>query len=70
VVFGGFGGAGQFSFMGSWFLALCRWFWVVLGELGNYPSWRVDLEHCVGGLWVVLGEFGNFFYGELIWGTV
>jgi hypothetical protein len=24
-------------------------FWVVLGELGNFPLWEVDLGHCVGG---------------------
>jgi hypothetical protein len=22
---------------------------VVFGELGNFPSWGVDLGHCVGG---------------------
>jgi hypothetical protein len=40
---------------------------VVLGELGNYPSWGVDLEHCAQcwWFWVVLGELGNFF----LWGV-
>jgi hypothetical protein len=23
--------------------------WVVLGVLGNFPLWGVDLGHCVGG---------------------
>jgi hypothetical protein len=35
---------------------------VVLGELGNFPLWGVDLKHCVGGFgwfWVVLGGFGG-----------
>jgi hypothetical protein len=27
---------------------------VVLGELGNFPSWGVDLGHCVGGFWGVM----------------
>ena len=49
VVLGGFGGVKQFFFMGSRFEALCSWFWVVLGELGNFPLWGVDLGHCVGG---------------------
>jgi hypothetical protein len=34
---GGFGGGRQFSFMGKLFGALCRWFRVVLGELGTIP---------------------------------
>jgi hypothetical protein len=46
---------------------------VVMGELGNFPLWGVDLGHCVGSFgwfWVVLWELGNFFCGELILGTV
>jgi hypothetical protein len=27
----------QFSLVGGCFGALCRWFWVVFGELGNFP---------------------------------
>jgi hypothetical protein len=60
VVLGGFGGVRQFSFIGV-DLGHCvggfwksgnfhgSWFWVVLGELGNFPLWGVDLGHCVGG---------------------
>jgi hypothetical protein len=33
---------------------------VVLGDLGNFPSWGVDLEHCVGGFGWFLGELCNF----------
>jgi hypothetical protein len=36
---------------------------VVLGELGNFPLWRVDLGHSLGGFewfWVVLGELSKF----------
>ena len=42
------GELGNFLFIGSLFWALCRWFGVIFGELGNFPSWEVDLEHCVG----------------------
>jgi hypothetical protein len=55
VVLGGLGGVRQFSFMGSGFGALCRWFSVVLGELGNFPLWGVDL----GPLYVFSGGFGG-----------
>jgi hypothetical protein len=29
--------------------ALSRWFWLVLGELGNFASWGVDFWNCVVG---------------------
>jgi hypothetical protein len=49
VVLGGFWGVRQFSIMGSLFWALCRWYWVVLGELRNFPLWKVHLGYCLGG---------------------
>jgi hypothetical protein len=43
---------------------------VVLGEFGNFPFWRIDLGHCVGGFGCFWGSYAIFLYGELIWGTV
>jgi hypothetical protein len=36
---------------------------VVLGELGNYSLWGVDLRHCVGVFGWFLGGFGWFLGG-------
>jgi hypothetical protein len=43
---------------------------VVLGELGIFPLWVVDLGHCVGGFGWFWGSKAIVLHGELIWGTV
>jgi hypothetical protein len=39
---------------------------VVLGALGNFPLYRVDLGHCVDGFRWFLGRYAIFLCSGLI----
>jgi hypothetical protein len=43
---------------------------VVLGELGNFPLWGVDLGTSIGGFGWFWGGYAIFLHEELIWGPV